>query len=90
MLKHRYTSDIELGERYRDTQTGIEGIATAIYFFQHACERAQIERVKSDGELQENVFDAPRLVHVKSQQQARSDRPGGPARTNEGLRPGPR
>jgi hypothetical protein len=84
-----YKSDIVLGERYRDEQTGIEGIATAIYFFQHACERAQIEYVnEKDGELKELVFDSPRLIHMKSGKQAKTDRPGGPARNNEGRRPG--
>lgn len=87
----KYNSDIELGERYRDDQTGIEGIATAIYFFQHACERVQLEYVNDkDGCLTELVFDAPRLVHIKTEKRARSDRPGGPARATEGQRPGPR
>jgi hypothetical protein len=85
-----YKSDVQLGERYRDEQTGIEGIATAIYFFQHACERIQIEYVnEKDGELKELTFDAPRLIHVRTQKAARSDRPGGPARSGEGRRPGP-
>lgn len=88
--KVKYESDVKLGERYTDPQTGLEGVATAIFFFQHACERVQIERVKSDGELQENIFDAPRLEHVETRERATSDRPGGPARANEGARPGPR
>lgn len=90
MQKVKYESDIKLGEHYRDRQTGIEGVATAIYFFQHACERVQLELVKSDGDLKELVFDSPRLEHIPSGQQARSDRPGGPVRAGEGLRPGPR
>lgn len=86
-----YKSDIELGEFYRDKQTGITGIATAVYFFQHACERVQLEYVnEKDLELKELVFDSPRLVHVKTEKQVTSDRPGGPARNNEGLRAGPR
>ena len=87
-----YKSDIKLGEKYRDEQTGIEGIATAIYFFQHACERVQLEYVGgTDGvTLKELVFDAPRLTSVKSGKTAQSDRPGGPARGREGERPGPR
>lgn len=86
-----YKSDIKLGERYIDDQTGIEGVATAIYFFQHACERVQIEYVnEKDGDLKELVFDSPRLRSVKTGSQATSDRPGGPARAMEGMRPGPR
>jgi hypothetical protein len=88
-MKQNYKSDIELGKMYRDTQTGIEGIATAIYFFQHACERVQIEYVnQKDGELKELVFDAPRLVDWHGKR-ATTDRPGGPARSGEGRRPGP-
>lgn len=85
-----YKSDIELGENYRDEQTGIEGIATAIYFFQHACERVCIEYVnQKDGELKELTFDSPRLVHITSGRRVQTDRPGGPARSDEGRRPGP-
>lgn len=85
-----YKSDIELGKKYRDDQTGIEGIATAIYFFQHACERVQIEFVnEKDGQLTELTFDAPRLSSMDTGRRAKSDRPGGPARSNEGKRPGP-
>lgn len=66
-MRNSYKSDIVLGESYVDDQTGIQGIATAIYFFQHTCERVQIEYVnKKDGELKELVFDAPRLRHAKS------------------------
>lgn len=82
-----YKSDIKLGERYRDEQTGYEGIATAIYFFQHACERVQVETydpVKKS--VIETVFDAPRLTHIKSGTQAQSTRPGGPARESN-VRP---
>lgn len=90
-MKTTYKTDIKLGEKYRDTQTGIEGIATAVYFFQHACERVQLERVKGDGsgEILESVFDAPRLEHIRTGLRAVVDRPGGPARDNEGARPGP-
>lgn len=91
MGKTSYKADIVLGERYRDEQTGLEGVATAIYFFQHACERVQLEMVNQhDGNIMEPVFDAPRLTHVKSGVRATTDRPGGPARGNEGRRPGPR
>lgn len=58
----KYESDIVLGERYIDPQTGIRGTATSLCFFQHACERAVLEFVNADGVLQENAFDSPRLV----------------------------
>lgn len=87
-----YDSHIELGERYRDEQTGLEGIATAIYFFQHACERVQLELInKHDGNIMEPVFDAPRLSSVKTGEMPPvPTKPGGPARSGEGKRPGPR
>lgn len=91
MGQTHYKSDIKLGEKYRDEQTGYEGVATAIYFFQHACERVQIETFDPERkEVKEQVFDAPRLTHIPTQRQARSTRPGGPARAGEGARPGPR
>lgn len=82
-----YKSDIKLGEKYRDEQTGVEGVATAIYFFQHACERVQLERFnETKGSIEESVFDAPRLKNVKTEKVARATRPGGPARESQ-VRP---
>lgn len=89
MGKIKYTSDIELGKKYRDVQTGYEGTATAIYFFQHACERVALERMKNDGEILSETFDSPRLECVESGRRATTDRPGGPAQRGEGKRPGP-
>lgn len=91
MGKNKFESDIVLGERYVDQQTGVEGVATAIYFFQHACERVQLEYInKADQKFVELVFDAPRLTHVETRQTATSSRPGGPARERDDVRPGPR
>jgi hypothetical protein len=81
MSKTKYASDIELGERYRDEQTGHEGVATAIYFYQHACERVAVETYDSQRrEVKSETFDAPRLTHVKTGVLAGASRPGGPAR----------
>jgi hypothetical protein len=75
----KYGSDIKLGEKYRDPQTGIVGTATAVYFFQYACERVQLEFVKTDGEMKEYVFDAPRLETLTPvPKRARAERTGGP------------
>ena len=85
--KVTYKSDIKLGEKYRDDQSGIEGIATAVYFFQHACERVQLERINSlDAKLEELVFDSPRLTHVESKVKVTTTRTGGPAREHN-VRP---
>jgi hypothetical protein len=81
----KFPSDITLGERYRDTQTGLEGIATSVHFYQHACERVTLEALSDKtGELVEYAFDAPRLVAVERPEEAvRQRKPGGPARPGE-------
>lgn len=84
MAKTTYKSDVRLGEKYRDDQTGIEGVATSAHFYQHACERITLEYVKPDGELQEVTFDAPRLASVRTGKTATTTRTGGPARVGEG------
>lgn len=78
-----YKSDVQLGERYRDEQTGFEGVATTVTFFQHACERVCVESYDaSRQEIKEAVFDSPRLVSVKSDRKATTDRTGGPGLPN--------
>lgn len=72
----RYDSDIEVGKRYRDTQTGVEGICTALTFYQFACERAIIEVVE-DGKIQDYMFDAPRMQSVETGEVAETARTGG-------------
>lgn len=81
--KESYKSDVVLGERYLDEQTGIEGVAILVAFFQHACERVTLE-VVVDGKIEEYGFDAPRLTHIESGEKADSSTPGGPDR-GEGL-----
>lgn len=89
MGKQNYKSDIVLGEKYVDDQTGYEGTATAIYFFQHACERVSLEAYDpTTKKVIETTFDAPRLRSLKTQKVATSERPGGPERA-VGVRPGP-
>ena len=81
----KYRSDVVLGERYRDTQTGIEGVATSLHFYQHACERVTLEAVSGKtGELIEYAFDAPRVLAVeRPEAPVRQQRTGGPARAGE-------
>ena len=76
-MSNQFKTDIVLGEKYEDEQTGLVGIATAVTFHQHACERVMIEYVK-DGDLKELVFDAPRLVHVETGVRATTEKTGGP------------
>lgn len=79
MTEHSYDSDIILNERYRDSQTGFEGVATTITFFQYACERIGLETYDPERkEIKTEIFDAPRLVHVDTGNVAMTKRPGGP------------
>ena len=74
-----FKSDIVLGERYVDKQTGYEGVATSVTFFQHACERVCIETYDTKRlQVIESIFDAPRLTHVKSGETAKTEKTGGP------------
>lgn len=86
--KIAYKTDIKLGEKYRDEQTGIEGIATAIAFYQHACERVTIELIAKE-ELKEYTFDSPRLTHITSGVRAVTTRTGGPDRGHDSRRTQP-
>ena len=81
--KNSFETDIVLGEKYLDKQTGLAGVATAIHFYQHACERVTIEFVKPDKTLEELTFDSPRLTHVGTGVTATTNRTGGPARAGE-------
>lgn len=85
-MKESYESDIILGESYRDKNTGLEGIATALYFFQHSCERVQLDYVH-EGDLKQVAFDALQLIHLGSGKPATSDKTGGPTREHQ-VRPG--
>jgi len=85
--KTKYQSDIVLGEKYVDKQTGLEGVATAIYFFQHGCERVTIETFDTvQKQIREQTFDAPRLTHVASGRTARVTRTGGPDKSVDAIR----
>lgn len=79
MSKTAYKSDVQLGKTYRDEQTGYEGVATAISFYQHGCERVSLETYDAQRrEVKSEVFDSPRLVDVKTLKKATSDATGGP------------
>lgn len=77
MALNTYESDISLGERYTDTQTGFTGHVTAVYFYEHACERVCLKAMV-DGEIKEYVFDALELKHADTGAKATSPRTGGP------------
>jgi hypothetical protein len=62
-----YQSDIELGERYRDKLTGLEGVADSICFYRNIDERIRLLYLH-DGELKDEWLDAADLVHIETQE----------------------
>jgi hypothetical protein len=72
-----YESDIVLGQEYQHTRTGIKGFATAIYFFENACERVCLQYTH-EGKLVESTFDSVELKNVETEVQAESPKKGGP------------
>lgn len=84
-MKTAFKSDIILGDRYLDKQTGFEGVATAIYFFQFGCERVNVEAFDATTkEIRTNTFDAPRLTNLRTRKTATVTRTGGPGDPDEG------
>lgn len=79
MAQTHYKSDIKLGEKYEHVDNGVVGIAIAIYFFRHACERVTLSRLV-EHKVVEDTFDAMELKAVKTGRPARTKKPGGPAR----------
>lgn len=75
--KNSFESEVVLGKRYRDAQTGIEGVATAIAFFQYGCERVTLEAV-IEGKIEEYSFDTPRCVEVETGVRPTTEKTGGP------------
>lgn len=81
MSKKSYKSDIILGEKYKDEQTGFEGVATGVFFYQHACERICLETYDGvNKKVIEFTFDAPRLTSMKTGKKAQVNKTGGPER----------
>jgi len=77
--KQNYRSDIVLGDRYRDKDTGIEGVAVAVSFFRGACERVVLKRLVDD-KISEMAFDATELVHIETGKTPEVEKTGGPDR----------
>lgn len=60
---HEYHSDIVRGGRYRDVDTQFEGVAVAVTFYRHGCERVQLRTMVSHVPV-EHWFDAPTLERI--------------------------
>lgn len=63
-FSQKYRSEIDLGEKYRDTATGFEGTAVALTFWQHGCERVTLKGINKNGEVVDYAFDAPEVERV--------------------------
>jgi hypothetical protein len=83
MFKTTFHTDIVFGDRYRDEHTGMEGIATGVFFYEHGCERVNLEVLHKDGKLESYGFDAPRLIHVESGRRPEVAKTGGPGLSTE-------
>lgn len=90
-MSTKYSSDVKLGERYIDEQTGFEGVARSVTFFQHACERVCLETYDAERkQVKDCVFDSPRLTSVKTGVKATTTRTGGPGAPNAQRSPAAR
>ncbi len=68
---------IELGKKYKDKNTGIEGVASAICEYQFGCRRVCLDRIGKDEngnpQIMEYWFDEQRLT---SKSKAKTGGPG--------------
>lgn len=71
-------SEITLGDRYRDTITEFEGVATSRHEYLHGCTRVTLSAAGKDGAAPiHESFDAPQLEHVETAELVTSGRTGG-------------
>lgn len=71
---------IKLGEKYRDTISGFEGVATARTEYLYGCVRIVLEGggLKEDGTPKDCYFDEQRLERLDTSRPARTATSGGP------------
>jgi len=65
---------VKLGERYRDSITGFEGVATSRTEFVYGCIRVCLEGTGDGGQPAEFVFDEQRLTRTPSARSGGSQR----------------
>jgi hypothetical protein len=59
-----FETSIEFGERYRDKNSGYEGVATALYFYEFGCARVSLVSMDDKGDVKDLSFDEQSLVKV--------------------------
>lgn len=57
-----YTSRIELGKKYKDTRSELEGHASIVAFQEHGCVEVQLEFLNKDGKPEVVTINELRLV----------------------------
>jgi hypothetical protein len=56
---------VTLGNRYKDSVTGFEGVATACYIYMNGCIRVELMALDKDGVPKAYVFDQEQMLEVK-------------------------
>lgn len=93
-----YESDIVLGEKYKDTFTGIVGVVDSLTFHEFGAENPNLVYKDKAGREQDLYLDAGRLepvskaaknVVINSEPREDEPRPGGPARGTSHIRNNP-
>lgn len=69
MTYHNYASQILLGKRYRDQDTGFEGVASCIAFYRNREEQVQLRALISSVPV-EHWFDALLLTRIDDDSKA--------------------
>lgn len=80
---------VRLGQRYRDSVSGWEGVATARYEYWNGCIRYELAGQDQDGKPESFAFDEQQLVEAESNKEVQpSARAGGPRESKPVRRPG--
>jgi hypothetical protein len=80
-MDHPINSEIQLGDRVKDTTTGFTGIAGAHALYRFGCAQFLVtpEKIKEDGSLLDSQwFDEQRIVLVDKLAKAPAPPSGGP------------
>ena len=77
-MKSTFSTDVVLGQKYRDKHTGFEGHAISVHFYEHACERVALKGLNGQGEIVEYFFDALELEDVETRETPKAEKTGGP------------
>lgn len=75
-----YRSDIVLGRTYKDTQTGVQGIAAMMEFWEHQSNRVSLKKVVDPGGSKEKIIyhsiDDFHAEDMETKKVARETEPG--------------